>query len=269
MNIYKLISSTNIFSKQKSAINRRKLLHTVGVLISIIFLTTTGMQIESKSTDETRKLIYENSLNSIEDIEKFVLEGEAILTFPNDCLRMENKLDPSLGQKANFVLWCDENFPQNISIEWKVKPLREPGLAILFFAAKGLNGEDVFNASPQKREGIYKRYHSGDINTYHISYFRRKHNKERAFHTCNLRKSKGFKLCAIGADPIPSVEDVKDFYNLRIDKYDNQISFFINDLKILSYQDEYDDFLKEGKIGFRQMAPFVAEYKDLTVYEIK
>ncbi|UCH65614.1 MAG: DUF1961 family protein, partial [Ignavibacterium sp.] len=172
-----------------------RFLFAAGLFSSMFIIATVGMQMSNDSTDETRRLIYENPLKSIEDLEKFVLEGEAILSFPNDCLRMENKLDPSLGQKANFVLWCDKNFPQNISIEWKFKPIKEPGLAILFFSAKGLKGEDIFDPSLQKREGIYKRYHSGDINTYHISYFRRKHKKEKAFHTCNLRKSKGFKLC--------------------------------------------------------------------------
>lgn len=245
----------------------KKILFVVG--LSIFIIATAGMQTINNPLEEGRELIYENPLKSADDIEDFVLEGEANLSFPNDCLRMANKLDPSLGQKANFVLWCNEKFPQNISIEWKFKPIKEPGLAILFFAAEGLNGEDIFDPLLQKREGIYKRYHSGDINTYHISYYRRKHDSERAFHTCNLRKSKGFKLCTIGADPIPSVEDVINFYNMRIDKYENQITFFINKLKILSYEDNQDNFLKYGKIGFRQMAPFVAEYKDFNIYEIK
>jgi len=33
--------------------------------------------------------------------------------------------------------------------------------------------------------------------------------------------------------------------------------------------DDQDYFLKEGKIGYRQMVLFVAEYKELDIYEIK
>ena len=212
------------------------------------------------------KLIYQNELSSKEDVKNFHLEGKAIIEFPNRKMKMENALDPSLKQKANFVNWCDVDFPKNISVQWEFKPLREPGLAILFFGAKGVNGESIFSPNLPAREGIYKRYHSGEINTYHISYFRRKHPKERAFHTCNLRKSKGFKLCKLGADPIPSVKDVIDPYKMQVDIFNGKIDFYINDLHIFSFTD--DEPLEEGKIGFRQMAPFIAEYSNLKVFEL-
>ena len=85
------------------------------------------------------KLIYENPLATEEDIKGFILEGSAKLTFPEGALRMENAMDAGLGQKANFVLWCPEDFPEDVYITWDFKPLNEPGLCILFFAAKGRN----------------------------------------------------------------------------------------------------------------------------------
>lgn len=217
---------------------------------------------------QQRQLIYSNPLAQKSDVIAFVLEGGAKISFIDNCMKMENLFDPGLGQTANFVFWCDKDFPGNISIEWKFKPIEEPGLAIIFFCAKGLNEESIFDPSLQKRDGVYKKYHSGDINTYHISYFRRKQEEERTFHICNLRKSRGFKLCTVGADPIPSVPDVKDFYNMRIDKIRNSISFSINELTIFNYLDDESDFLTNGKIGFRQMAPLKAQYKELNVYEI-
>lgn len=51
------------------------------------------------------------------------------------------------------------------------------------------------------------------------SCYRRKQRSERAFRTCNLRKSKGFYLVKQGADPIPGA------------------------------------WLGGGRIGFRQMSP--------------
>ena len=153
------------------------------------------------------KLVYENKLSCENDVKDFVLEGSAEIYFENGKMRMKNALSADLGQKSNFVYWCNEDFPSDVQIEWDFRPIEEPGLAILFFSAKGVNGEDLFDPSLQERDGQYNLYHSGDINAYHVSYFRRKWDEERGFHTCNLRKSKGFHLFVQGADPIPNCED--------------------------------------------------------------
>lgn len=114
-------------------------------------------------------------------------------------------------------------------------------------------------------------YHHGDINTFHRSYFRRKEKIERAFHTCNLRKSYGFHMVAQGADPIPNVTDAKGPYEMMIIKKNQHIILKINGLEILHYVDDgitYGAKLKEGRIGFRQLAPMIAEYSDFKVYKI-
>ncbi|MBK0383592.1 DUF1961 family protein [Pedobacter sp. SD-b] len=219
----------------------------------------------------TSKLIYENELASEKDVANFIMEGQAKVSFPNGKMQMENKLDPSLGQKSNFVFWCDKDFPANISITWEFKPLKEPGLCMFFFAAQGKNEHSIFDKSLKQRAGEYGDYHHGDINTYHLSYFRRKQPNERVFNLCNLRKSYGFHMVAQGADPIPCVDNVVDPYQLKLIKFDNKISFFINDLSILSYTDDgktFGSILNGGKIGFRQMAPLIGEYSNLRVYTL-
>ena len=126
--------------------------------------------------------IYTNPLKCPEDLRGFRLEGQAEMTFSEEGMVLENRLSPKEGQKANFVLWCDRVFPADIRICWEFRPLREPGLAMLFFAAGGQNGEDVFDPALKPRTGIYDQYHHGDINAFHLSYFRRKEPDERAFH---------------------------------------------------------------------------------------
>lgn len=217
------------------------------------------------------KLIYENPLSCEADVKDFVLEGSANVYFENGKMRMKNALSADMGQKSNFVFWCKRDFPSDIQIEWDFKPIEEPGLAIMFFSAKGCGGEDIFDESLTERDGQYNLYHSGDINAYHISYFRRKWEDERGFHTCNLRKSKGFNLVAQGADPIPDCADAMDSYHIKITKKNGKIDFAVNDLTVFSWTDdgkEYGSVLSDGKIGFRQMAPMVGEYSDLKVYAI-
>lgn len=225
----------------------------------------------SEKDYKTGKLLYNNPLKSEKDIEGFKMEGEARVHFPEGRMRMENLLDPSLGQKSNFVFWCPVDFPADFALTWDFYPIREPGLCILFFAAKGKNQKSVFDPSLAKRTGDYGEYHHGDINALHLSYFRRRYPSERAFNLCNLRKSYGFHMVAQGADPIPSVENSKPPYFLKLVKFKNEVAFFINGLPILKYIDDgkkHGPVLQGGKIGFRQMAPLIAEYSNINVYEI-
>jgi hypothetical protein len=86
-----------------------------------------------------------------------------------------------------------------------------------------------------------------------------------------LRKSKGFYLVAQGADPIPDVTDVMDYFHICVRKKSNQISFSVNDLTVFSFVDDKDMYgpvLGAGKIGFRQLAPLSAAYRNLRVYQI-
>lgn len=218
------------------------------------------------------KLIYNNPLSNESDIAGFRMEGSAKVYFENGNMRMRNMLDESLGQKSNFVFWCPENFPSDIVIEWDFRPIEEPGLAILFFSAQGTKGQDLFDETLAPRDGQYDQYHSGDINAFHVSYFRRKWDTERCFHTSNLRKSKGFHLVAQGADPIPDVSDCKESYHISVVKYKNIVKFFVDELLIFTFEDDgttYGSLLSGGKIGFRQMAPMIGEYSNLMVYEAK
>lgn len=218
------------------------------------------------------RLIYENKLACEQDIDHFRLEGSAKITFPNGRMRMENAKDTSLGQKANYVLWCMEEFPEDIWIEWDFYPLREPGLCMMFFAAKGRQGKDLFDGNLAERTGEYPQYHHGDINAFHVSYFRRKEPDERAFHTCNLSKSYGFHLVAQGADPIPDAGETEDAYRIVILHRRGDVTFFINGLEIFHFVDDgvtYGPLLGAGRIGFRQLAPMVGEYANLKVYAVK
>ncbi|WP_077619405.1 DUF1961 family protein [Bacillus sinesaloumensis] len=217
--------------------------------------------------------LYHNSLSKEQDVENWKLEGQAKISFDDERLTLENELDPEThGDNAHWVFWCPNDFPDKIMIQWDFYPIQEPGLCMMFFAAKGINGEDLFSPSLPKRTGKYPEYHSGSINALHLSYFRHKWPDERAFRTCNLRKSHGFHLVAQGADPLPPVEDAQSPYHLKLVKYEGIVQFSINDLTVLEWEDDGKQFgpiHESGKIGIRQMAPMKASYSNLAVYEAK
>ena len=214
------------------------------------------------------KLIYSNPLSSESDVKDFILEGSADISFVEGKMRMANILSPEEGQKANYVLWCPEVFPADVEISWSFRPIKEPGLAMMFFSAMGRNGKPITDPSLAERTGEYPLYHHGDINAFHVSYFRRKEKDEREFHTCNLRKSYGFYLVAQGGDPIPDAVDAAPSYRIKIRKEGADVRFSINDLELFAFHDDgktYGPLLTGGSIGFRQLAPMIGEYSDLEV----
>ncbi|SFM43177.1 protein of unknown function [Gracilibacillus orientalis] len=223
-------------------------------------------------TFEAQETIYENALSSADSIEDWVNEGQVKTSTWNNKLLLENKLDPEeFGDHAHWLLWCPIEFPDKIMIEWDFYPLEEPGLCMMFFAATGIRGEDLFDPSLPKRTGFYPDYHSGKINTLHLSYFRHKHAEERAFRTCNLRKSHGFHLVTQAADPLPPVEDAINPYHMKLIKYEQFVHFYINDLHVLEWEDDgstYGPIYQGGKIGFRQMAPMKAAYANLSIKKV-
>ncbi|MDC7692739.1 DUF1961 family protein [Asticcacaulis sp. DXS10W] len=215
---------------------------------------------------EAEEVIYQNPLRSEADVARFKMEGDAKVAFPNNRMQLSALRDASEGQASNFVYWCPEVFPDHVEISWNFWPLREPGLCILFFAAQGLNGEHVLSPTLKPRAGIYDQYTKSDIEALQISYFRRRWEEERAFHLANLRYAPGFELLAQGADPLPDVEDARPPYRIRIRKSAASVAFTINDLPVVSWTGASKrKWPGKGSVGFRQMAPLIAEYADLEV----
>jgi hypothetical protein len=250
------------------------------------FLLKYEIVLRDRPNFENQELLYENPLNSESDTEDFEMEGEGLATFPRGRLRLESKHGyPSDNDiYPHFVYWCPERFPDNIAISWDFYPIREPGLAMFWFAAQGLDGEHVLDDSLQERKGQFGNYYDGDINAFHTSYFRRNtHGTENmqgedtgydevAFQTINLRKNKGGNRVMWGGDPIPSVEHADPPYRIRVVKHGEHVVFYVGDLQVYHWRDDgetYGPVYGGGSIGFRQMAPLIAEYSDLRVHQVE
>ncbi|MFB0836976.1 MULTISPECIES: DUF1961 family protein [unclassified Arthrobacter] len=215
-------------------------------------------------------ILYRNPLAGPDDVAGWVAEGPLRLGSLEGALELSGSLDDQdFDDHAHWTFWCPEEFPDGIRISWEFLPLNEPGLAMLFFAAAGHGGLDLFSPSLAPRTGYYPQYHSGDIDALHVSYFRHKYQSERAFRTCNLRKSAGFELVAQGADPLPPAEDATDFYRLEVLKDGPLVAFSINALPLFEWRDSSDKVLGGGRIGFRQMAPLRAAYRNLVVEKLQ
>jgi hypothetical protein len=215
---------------------------------------------------------YRNPLTRPSDLEGWVAEGPLSVAHRDGGTVLASTADETAlaaagrGDHAHFTYWCPEVFAADIEISWDFKPLSGEGLAMLFFAATGTGGRDLFDPALARRTGHYPQYHSGDVSTFHVSYLRRKWPTERRFRTCNLRKSPGFRLVAQGADPLPGPEDADGHYRVSVRKHGPDVRFAIDELELFTFRD--NEPLGAGRIGFRQMSPLKAHYRNLEVKEL-
>lgn len=211
-------------------------------------------------------VLYSNPLAGSANVAGWVAEGPLNLGSHHGALELSGSLDDAeFGDHAHWTFWCPVEFPDGIRISWEFLPIEEPGLAMVFFSATGHGGHDLFSPQLAPRTGYYPQYHSGDIDALHVSYFRHKHAEERAFRTCNLRKSAGFELVAQAADPLPPTADALDFYRMELIKDGPRVGLAINGLPVLDWTDPGEHVLGGGYVGFRQMAPLRAAYRNLRV----
>lgn len=235
-----------------------------------VALPRLGEKFQSAEFDLT-KPIYETSFDSAEALKGWRLEGGKRMSVAGGKLVLES--DPAKKGKDDncvdhLVCWLDKELPASFLAEFTVRPSdRKQGLNIVFFSARGLRGESIFDPKLSARDGTYKQYHSGDLNGYHISYWAAGRG------TANLRKSKGFHLVAEGKDLI--CDAPKDaFQTVRVYKRGGEIRLTVDDLLALAWNDDgttHGPVLDQpGWFGLRQMGHTLrCEYGHVKVYPLK
>lgn len=211
------------------------------------------------------KLIYENDFSSKDKLTNWILEGPGKLEFKDNWMQMY-----SPGEEFHHVFWYSEDLPASFIAEWEMQNMHpEAGLCIVFFAARGTHGEDIFDSSLPERDGDFKLYTRDQINSYHISFYANNpNNKERE--TSHLRKNNMFEIVQEGEEGIP--KNSTDIHQLRLIKNGPKIIMYIDNTIIIDWTDDGKSLgpvYAEGKFGFRQMKWSHFRYRNLRVWEIK
>ena len=198
------------------------------------------------------------------------LEGGYKMSIRAGKLLLENRNAhpaPSLPQ-GHLVCWLTKEMPADFLLELKLRPRdRKEGLAIVFFNARGLAGQSIFDPALAPRKGIFNQYHSGDLNNYHVSYWAGNRS------TAHIRKNKGFALVAAGRDLVAGAP-AETFQTVRIYKRGGLIRVMVDDVVSVACDDDGKTYgpvwAHSGWIGLRQMEHTVrCEYGDLRVYPLK
>ena len=209
------------------------------------------------------KPVYSSPLAGKEDTTGWRMEGAGQVEFSNGWMKMF-----SPNEKGHHVFWCRQEFPENFIAEWEVQNLHtKAGLCIVFFAATGLNGEDIFAAALPKRDGTFRQYTNGAINNYHISYYANSKDHPGR-ETAHLRKNKGFHLVQEKEPGIPLHSN--DVHKIQLVKFEGRILLYIDSRKVIDWLDngrQFGNILKGGRIGFRQMKWTQFAYRNFNVWE--
>ncbi len=209
--------------------------------------------------------LFDCAMASEDELRDWRLEGPGEVSFRNGWMELKSRRPD--GPEGHVVYWCPQNFPDRFVAEWDFQLLSENGLCIVFFAANGVGGEDLFDPFLAERDGIFQQYVSGDIASYHLSYYADTPLGPRR--TTNLRKNPGLKLIASG--PAGVAPNSSAVHHVVLVKDGPRIQMAVDGKLIVDFTDSDNSFgpaLREGKIGLRQMQWTRGRYRNFRVSKI-
>ena len=236
--------------------------YSVCLIIPLLF--SVGLLAQDTSWKKGR-LIYENALTEKDSLGEWVMEGPGKIKISDGWMEMH-----APHEQWHHVYWCPVNFPSRFAAEWEVKNLNpQGGLLIVFFAAKGADGEDIFDPSLPARDGTFRQYTKERIKSYHVSYYTNNpRNPDREL--AHLRKNNTFALVQTGPEGIP--KNSLDVHKISLIKNGAHILFYIDGRKIIDWTDDGNALgpvLADGKIGFRQMQWSRFAYRNFKVWALE
>jgi hypothetical protein len=193
--------------------------------------------------------VYACSFDDPKSLEDWQLEGGHSVKVENGNLLLDNG---SGENSKHLVYWLKREVPADFLLEFTFQPRdRKEGLAIVFFNARGIRGESIFDPSLAPRDANFVQYHSGDINCYHVSFW------SGGRGTVNIRKNRGFHLVAVGKDLV--ADGPSDaFQTIKLYKRGGKIRLMVDDVVAVSYDDDGKTYgpiwTHSGWIGIRQMS---------------
>lgn len=257
--------STNLFNDEQPDTD-------AGQLFGSVYPEKEGFINEPEET-----LIYENLFNDCQEswkedmAENWVMEGKGIAECQDGYLSLRSEIftEPR-DRHGHFNFWLDRDFPENVAFEWDFR-YAEPGkqgLAIIIWAAKGRNGEDIFDPNlPERRGEIMTDFTTDALNCYHTSYIARSRKK------ANMRKNYGMHLLTQGHD-ISSISEPGEWHTIRLEQYNGIIRLLFDGEESFSYTDDGSEggpmIDTGGKMAFRQQNNlYRGDYRNFRVYALE
>jgi len=111
------------------------------------------------------------------------------------------RMQSSANEPSHMVVWNKNRFPADMMFEFTVNHHgSDDGLTLVFFAAQGVEGQDIFDLELPPRNGVYRNYNRDRLSNYTDSYWSR--NKKPSLvakgeqFTNRIRKNPGANIIA-------------------------------------------------------------------------
>ena len=175
------------------------------------------------------------------------------------------------SEPSHMVVWNKNRFPADMMFEFTVNHHgSDNGLTLVFFAAEGAQGQDIFDLELPSRNGIYRNYNKGRLRNYTVSYWSR--NKKPSLvakgeqYTNRIRKNPGANIIATDDSLTDKCNDCD--FKVRILKVAGNISVEINGV-VANHVVDPDAPHGGGYIGLRSMEGVdKVSYDDFKVWSV-
>ena len=170
-----------------------------------------------------------------------------------------------------MVVWNKNRFPADVMFEFTVNHHgSDNGLTLVFFAADGVEGQDIFDLELPPRYGVYRNYNKGRLRNYTVSYWSR--NKKPSLmakgeqYTNRIRKNPGANILATDDSLTDKCKDCD--FKIRILKVAGNISVEIDGV-VANHVIDPDAPHGGGYIGLRSMEGVdTVSYDDFKVWSV-
>ena len=155
---------------------------------------------------------------------------------------------------SHMVVWNKNRFTAAMMFEFTVNHNgSDNGLTLVFFAAEGQQGQDIFDLDLPPRNGVYRNYNKGRLNNYTVSYWSRNQKPSLVLrgeaYSNRIRRNPGANVLVTNASLTDKCNDCD--FKVRILKIGGHITAEINGVVVNHVTDPTPH--GSGYIGLRSM----------------
>jgi hypothetical protein len=236
----------------------------MAVAAVVIAAGTMEMQAEDRVSANEQPVIVETF---DKDLSNWVSEGPNSAEVKDGKLVLKTREKTADGKpESGQYLWLKQDLPADFRLEFDFTPVSPSGFFLLFFCAKGVEGEDILGDKLMKEYQAlpdFKKYTIGPVNCYHISYRR----NEQA--DCNLRKNTGKHL--LSNSKVDQLIPINKTAHVVLIKQGGRITLTVDGVSFMEFTDDgklNNGIYGAGKFGFRQVYESEGQYDNFKVFDL-